>query len=122
MTPVLASCIQLQMDGSPRLIRVERMDLFENHFFNHVLSAGIVFRVILEVSDPLSKNAFFLKCDISKVKAWDRRVSLNLLLASRSRRRNAELWQQLAHAPDLFFGAVGNISGSCSPNTFCVFL
>ena len=51
------------MDGSPRLIRVERMDLFKNHYFMHVLSAGIVFASIFKVPEPLEGNdsSFFQK-------------------------------------------------------------
>ena len=68
MTPVLAPCLQLQMDGSPRLIRVERMDLFNNHFFMQDLSAGIVFGSIFRTSEAaeIYEPLFLQKVTISK--------------------------------------------------------
>ena len=79
MSPVLAPCPKLQTDGSSRLIRVERMDLFKNHLFNHVLSAGIVFIIIFEVSGPPDElNRIFIQNDLlfeKKVLYWPGRTS-----------------------------------------------
>ena len=61
MTPVLAPRSKLQMDGSPRLIRVERMDLFKNHFFIQDLSAGIVFGSIFQTSEAAERFELFLQ-------------------------------------------------------------
>ena len=67
MTHVLAACIQLQMAVAPRLIRVERMDLFMNDFSMHVLSAGIVFGSIFQTSEAAERLEFFFqKVTISK--------------------------------------------------------
>ena len=47
------------MDGSPRLISVERMDKNKNVFFIQDLSAGIVFGSIFQTSEAAERFEFF---------------------------------------------------------------